>query len=77
MDELRIMAARADHYSSMSRDIAAIASRLAALQQSFAGVAPRTASDDAWVDLLIASATQMMTAAAGLKQIVYVEPAGA
>jgi hypothetical protein len=74
MDTLKISADRADHYSFIARNMAAIASRMGALSTQFASVAPRTPSDDGWLDLLIASAQQLLTTAATLKTIEYVEP---
>ena len=74
MSELQVAAERSDHYSGIARSISGISSRMAALAQHFAAVAPRTASDEAWIDLLVASASQMMIAANALKDIVYVAP---
>lgn len=75
MTPLQIAADRSDHYSGIARSIAGISSRMAALAQQFAVVAPREAADDAWIDLLAASAAEMLTAAQALKQIEYAPPA--
>ena len=72
--QLKTAADRSDHYSSIARNISGISSRMAALAQQFGAVAPRTTSDEAWIDLLVASASQMMIAANALKDIVYVAP---
>jgi hypothetical protein len=74
MSTMQIAADRADHYSAISRSIAGISSRMAALAQQFAAVAPRTEGDDAWIDLLSASAAEMLAAAAALKEIEYAPP---
>jgi hypothetical protein len=74
MSTMQIAADRADHYSAISRSIAGISSRMAALGQQFAAVAPRTEGDDAWIDLLSASAAEMLAAAAALKEIEYQPP---
>lgn len=74
MTPLQIAADRSDHYSSIARSIAGISSRMAALATQFSVVAPREAADDAWIDLLAASAAEMLTAAQALKQIEYAPP---
>ena len=74
MSTLQIAADRSDHYSSIARSISGISSRMAALAAQFASVAPRSEADEAWIDLLIASADAMMQAANDLKQIAYVPP---
>lgn len=74
MSELQIAADRSDHYSSIARGISGISSRMAALSTQFAEVAPRTSADEAWIDLLIASAQSMLQAANALKTIDYVPP---
>jgi hypothetical protein len=74
MDTLKISADRADHYSAIARNMASVSSRMGALSKQFSAVAPRTPSDDGWLDLLIASASTMLEAAATLKTVEYVEP---
>lgn len=74
MSALQIAADRSDHYSGIARSISGISSRMAALSRQFAEVAPREAADDAWIDLLAASAAEMLTAAQALKQIEYAPP---
>lgn len=71
---LVIAAARADHYTGIARSIAGISSRMAALENQYAVVAPRTEADEAWIDLLAASASEMLAAAQALKLIEYVPP---
>lgn len=75
MTPLQIAADRSDHYSGIARSIAGISSRMAALAQQFAAVAPRSEADEAWIDLLIASASNMLQAANDLKTIDYAPPA--
>lgn len=72
---LQIAADRSDHYSGIARSISGISSRMAALAQQFAVVAPRSEADEAWIDLLIASAGSMLQAANDLKTIEYAPPA--
>lgn len=74
MDELQIAATRSDHYSSIARSVASIASRMAALQHSFANQAPSSLGDQAWLDMLIASSTGLISSAAALKEVVFVPP---
>lgn len=74
MTPLQIAADRSDHYSGIARSIAGISSRMAALAQQFAAVAPRTEADEAWIDLLAASASEMLAAAQALKLIEYLPP---
>ena len=74
MDTLKIAADRASHYSSIAGNISSISSRMAALSREFASVAPRAASDEAWIDLLIASASAMLETAAALQNVEYVPP---
>ena len=71
---LVIAAARADHYTGIARSIAGISSRMAALETQYAAVAPRTPADEAWIDLLAASASDMLAAAQALKAIDYAPP---
>jgi hypothetical protein len=75
MSELQIAADRSDHYSGIARSISGISSRMAALATQFSVVAPRTPADEAWIDLLIASAAGMLQAANNLKAIEYAPPA--
>lgn len=72
---LVIAAARADHYTGIARSIAGISSRMAALETQYASVAPRTPADEAWIDMLAASASDMLAASMALKAIVFVPPA--
>lgn len=74
MSELQIAADRSDHYSGIARSISGISSRMAALATQFSLVAPRTPADEAWIDLLIASAGNMLEAAQALKDVEYGPP---
>jgi hypothetical protein len=74
MSELQIAAARADHYSGIARSISGIASRIAGLEQSFRIEAPRTVGDDAWLDMLVATATGLVATAQALKAVEFVDP---
>ena len=75
MSELQIAADRSDHYSGIARSISGISSRMAALATQFSVVAPRTPADEAWIDLLAASASEMLASAQALKTIEYAPPA--
>jgi len=74
MTELQIAADRSDHYSSIARSISGISSRMAALAAQFSVIAPRSEADEAWIDLLIASASNMLQSASDLKDIEYTPP---
>lgn len=74
MTPLQIAADRSDHYSGIARSISGISSRMAALGRQFAVVAPRSEADEAWIDMLIASAGSMLQAANDLKFIDYAPP---
>lgn len=64
----------AQTYVTINANIESIQSRMANLAASFASVAPRTAADEAFIDLLAGQAAALQQAAQALKAIVYVQP---
>jgi hypothetical protein len=62
------------HYAAILTNLASVKSRVATLAHSFEHAAPRTAADDAVIDLFTAQAAQLLQAAAALKDITYVPP---
>jgi hypothetical protein len=73
--ELNIFAARGGHFSAIATVMSSVTSRMAALEQQFAAVAPITEMDEASIDLLIANATAIIAAAEALKLVEYAPPA--
>jgi len=64
----------AQTYLTINANIESIQSRMANLAASFASVSPRTAADEAFIDLLAGQAAALQQAAQALKTIVYVPP---
>ena len=64
----------AQTYVTINANIESIKSRLANLATAFASVAPRTAADEAFIDLLAGEAAALQQAAQALKTIVFVPP---
>jgi Holliday junction resolvasome RuvABC endonuclease subunit len=73
--ELNIFASRLSHFSAISNVMTSVTSRMAALEQQFAAVAPITEMDEQSIDLLIANATAIIAAAEALKEVEYAPPA--
>ena len=59
------------HYASLISTVNSMQSRLNALGYEFKEIAPRSALDDQLIDALVATATQMLTDAAALKDVAY------
>jgi len=59
------------HYASLISAVNSMQSRLNALGYDFKENAPITPLDDQLIDALVATATQMLTEAAALKDVVY------
>lgn len=62
------------HYAAILTNLASVKSRVATLATAFASQAPRTAADDAVIDLFTAQAGALLQAATALKTITYVPP---
>lgn len=59
------------YYASITKHVSAISSNIAALDESFRVVEPRTDLDVAHIDILIAQANGMIAAAEALKTVVF------
>ena len=59
------------HYSALISNVNSMQTRLNALGYDFKEIAPITALDEQLIDALVATATQMLTDAAALKDITY------
>ena len=59
------------HYAALIATVNSMQSRLNALGYDFKEIAPRSALDVQLIDALIATATQMLTDAAALKDVAY------
>ena len=59
------------HYASLISTVNSMQSRLNALGYEFKEIAPRSALDDQLIAALVATATQMLTDAAALKDVAY------
>ena len=58
-------------FASLTQALATVQTGLGTLGYAYKETAPRTTLDDAHIDLLIASANEMITAATALKSIAY------
>ncbi len=58
-------------FASLTQALATVQGGLGTLAYNYKEDAPRTALDDAHIDLLIASGTEMIAAATALKSIEY------
>ena len=59
------------HYAALLANVNAMQSRLNALGYDFKETAPITPLDEQLIDALVATATQMLTDAAALKDVAY------
>ena len=59
------------YYASITKHVSSISSNIAALDESFRVVEPRTDLDVAHIDILIAQANGMIAAAEALKTVVF------
>jgi len=59
------------HYSALISNVNSMQTRLTALGYDFKEIAPITPLDEQLIDALVATATQMLTDAAALKDITY------
>jgi len=58
-------------FASLTQALATVQSGLGTLGYAYKETAPRTTLDEAHIDLLIASANEMITAATALKSVEY------
>jgi hypothetical protein len=58
-------------FASLTQALATVQSGLGTLAYDYKETAPRTALDEAHIDLLVASANEMIVAAEALKSIAY------
>jgi hypothetical protein len=72
---LNIFASRLSHFSAISNVMTSVSSRMAALEEQFAKVAPMTEMDEGAIDNLIEIAGTIITLAEGLKTVEYAPPA--
>ena len=63
------------HFNNIANGFNRIASSINGLEAEFTSVAPITDLDKAQIDVMIATAQNMITAAEALKSAVYVPPA--
>ena len=59
------------HYSNALKQISSLTSVIAALSYEFKETAPRTELDEDHIDLLVASAQELITSAEALKTVAY------
>ena len=59
------------HYAALITHVNSMQTRLNSLGYDFKEIAPITALDEQLIDALVATATQMLTDAAALKDITY------
>lgn len=62
-------------FANASKNISALSGVIAGLEYKFQFDAPRTDLDEQHIDLLVASAQQLIAAAEALKTVVYEGPA--